>query len=82
MMKKACVSMTLSIFLLAIVIILSGCRCWPFVGGDCRQPGESDAEVNRRHIRNKRIRQQQLLEDVDTFMLTDQPSKLTDKRIP
>ena len=46
------------------------------------QPGETEAEGRRRHLRNKRINQQSLMRDLDRMMLTDQPSKLTDKRIP
>jgi hypothetical protein len=44
--------------------------------------GETAAEGRRRHLRNERIRQQQLMADLDSFMLIDKPSKLTDKRIP
>ena len=48
----------------------------------CQQMGETTAEGHRRHLRNVRINQQQLTEDTDYLMLSDQPSKLTDKRIP
>ena len=46
------------------------------------QPGETEAEGRRRHLRNERIDRQSLMRDIDRMMLTDQPSKLTDKRIP
>ncbi len=46
------------------------------------QPGETAAEGRRRHLRNARIDQQELMADVDKFMLSDKPSKLSDKRIP
>ncbi|HDZ69336.1 MAG TPA: hypothetical protein ENH43_02835 [Phycisphaerales bacterium] len=58
--------------LCALVLWLSGCR----------QPGETVAEGHRRHLRNVRINQQELVEDIDKAMLADEPSRLTDKRIP
>jgi hypothetical protein len=46
------------------------------------QMGETTAEGHRRHERTLRINNQELMEDIDTFMLYDRPSKLTEKRIP
>ncbi|MHC4497583.1 MAG: hypothetical protein ACYS83_09755 [Planctomycetota bacterium] len=46
------------------------------------QLGETEAEGRRRHRRVKYINQQQLMADIDAFLLLDKPSKLTDKRIP
>jgi hypothetical protein len=46
------------------------------------QLGETEAEGRRRHIRNKRINRQQLITDIDTVLLLDKPSKLSDKRMP
>ncbi|MHC4574481.1 MAG: hypothetical protein ACYS76_10185 [Planctomycetota bacterium] len=46
------------------------------------QLGETEAEGRRRHLRNERINQQQLMADLDKFWLLDKPSKLTEKRIP
>jgi hypothetical protein len=63
----------LSIFFCALVFWLSGCF---------EQPGETAAEGHRRHLRNLRVNQQELMQDVDKVMLSDQPSKLTDKNIP
>lgn len=71
-MKTASVFTILAVVLCALVFSLSGCA----------QPGETTAEGRRRHIRNLRIDNQGLAEDVDMFLLTDRPSKLTDKRIP
>ena len=59
--------------LLALVLMTFGCTS---------QPGETAAEGSRRHDRVARINQQELMEDIDTFLLIDQPSKLTDKRVP
>ena len=50
--------------------------------GELAQLGETEAEGRRRHLRNRRINQQQLMEDIDRVMMFDKPSKLTDKRIP
>jgi len=83
MMKKAFVPMVLSVILCFVVFSISGCFCIPPVGGKgCAQIGETEAEGHRRHLRNARINHQQMLEDIDTFMLYDKPSTLTDKRLP
>ena len=75
MMK--CVSICkviLPVILLVLVFMLFGCSSG--------QLGETAAEVNRRHQRVFRINQQLLMADIDTVLLLDEPSKLTDKRIP
>jgi hypothetical protein len=46
------------------------------------QPGETVAEGRRRHQRVLRINRQEMMADIDRAFLLDQPSKLTDKRIP
>ena len=51
-----------------------------FLAG-CSQPGETVAEGRRRHIRNQRINQQEMMSDIDTALLLDEPSRLSDKRI-
>lgn len=53
----------------------------PF-GCKSSQPGETGAEVNRRHDRVARIDGEEMRSDIDKFFLLDKPSKLTDKRIP
>jgi hypothetical protein len=60
-----------------LVFIFLPCGCKSY-----EQMGETAAEGRRRHLRNQRINQQQLMADLDRFMLLDKPSKLTDKRIP
>ena len=62
---------------IVFVFVLLPCGCSSY-----EQMGETAAEGRRRHIRNSRLNQQQLMADLDAFMLTDKPSKLTDKRIP
>ncbi len=54
--------------------LLSGCAT--------RQPGETAAEVHRRHVRMLRLNSQMMMSDIDKFLLFDKPSMLTDKRIP
>jgi hypothetical protein len=50
--------------------------------GCSSQLGETRAEVIRRHNRTIQINGQELMDDIDKTLLLDQPSKLTDKRIP
>ena len=65
----------LAIVLFVFVFLPCGCRSY-------EQMGETAAEGHRRHQRNLRIQRQQLMADLDTLLLLDKPSKLTDKRIP
>jgi hypothetical protein len=53
----------------------------PF-GCSSTQLGETEAEGRRRHDRVMRINQSELMADIDMVLLLDEPSKLTDKRIP
>jgi hypothetical protein len=48
----------------------------------CRQPGETAAEGHRRHKRVLRVNNQEIMADIDTALLLDKPSKLTERRIP
>jgi hypothetical protein len=76
MMKSvsAYVNKVVLVVVLFVVICLSvGC---------VSRLGETAAEGHRRHLRNLRINQQEMMEDIDTALLTDRPSRLTDKRIP
>jgi hypothetical protein len=61
--------------LCALVVWLGGCALF-------EQPGETMAEGHRRHLRNLRINQQEMMQDIDRVMLFEKPSRLTDKRIP
>jgi hypothetical protein len=79
MMKNASVSVCkvmLGIVLCAMVFWLSGC------GGYFAHSGETEAEGNRRHLRNLSINQQSLMEDVDRAILADEPSKAAEKKVP
>ena len=76
MMKSVSVcKVILSIILLFLVFIALGCSF-------SSQPGETAAEGHRRHQRIARINQQELMADIDMVLMLDEPSRLTDKRIP
>jgi hypothetical protein len=64
--------MFLAVALVALVFVCFGCS----------QPGETEAQGDQRHLRNLRINQQELMEDIDKTLLYDEPSKLTDRRVP
>lgn len=68
---------TFVLVVLGVILVVS---C--FICCGCAQLGETEAEGHRRHLRNLRINQQQLMEDIDRTMMFDKPSELTDKRIP
>jgi len=65
----------LVIALLVLVFMPFGCSSFS-------QPGETAAEGSRRHNRTTRINQQETMADIDTTLMLDRPSRLTDKRIP
>lgn len=73
MMKNILVSITLGAVLCMMVFSLSACSR--------SQLGKTSEEIKRDHIRNARLNRQELSEDIDTFFLLEEPSKLTDKRI-
>jgi len=70
-----------------------GLRLFTFAAGVCfaalllggcswRQPGETRAEIDRRHKRALRLNNETMLSDLDRVLMLDRPSRLTDKRIP
>ena len=63
------------VILFALFLVPLGCRSYD-------QMGETTAEGHRRHKRVLRLNNNEMMDDLDTFMLLDRPSKLTDKRIP
>lgn len=77
-MKSVSVSVCkviLVVALLVLVFISFGCSSFS-------QPGETAAEGHRRHQRVARINQQEMMADIDAVLILDEPSRLTDKRIP
>ncbi len=67
-------AMALAFILGALISLPSGCISY-------ERPGESAADVRRRHERIYRIQQQQMMEDLDKALYLDKPSKRTDKRM-
>lgn len=65
----------LVVVLCALFLVPVGCMSYD-------QMGETAAEGHRRHKRTLRINRQEMMEDLDSFFLLDEPSKMTDKRIP
>ena len=45
------------------------------------QPGETEAEGRRRHLRNNDICHVEMIQDIDRALLWDKPSKLSDKQV-
>lgn len=72
---------SVSLCKVVLAVILAGLTLLPF-GCNTAQLGETEAEGGRRHRRVHRINQSELMADIDRFMLLDEPSRLTDKRIP
>ncbi len=64
----------LTILFCIYVFLLTGCSS--------EQMGETSAEGHRRHQRNLRLNHQEMMSDIDSFLLLDEPSRLSDKRIP
>ncbi len=56
------------------LLLLAGCAT--------RQPGQTAAEVHRRHQRIGRLNSEMMMADIDKFLLLDKPSMLTDRRVP
>ncbi len=71
-MKNVSVLTILGVLFCALALWLGGCGS---------QPGETEAEGHRRHLRNLSINQQNLMRDVDRALLFDEPSKLSGRRI-
>ena len=74
-------SVSISVFKVVLAVILLVLVFIPF-GCSSSQPGETAAEGHRRHQRMARINQQEMMTDIDAVLLLDEPSRLTDKRIP
>jgi hypothetical protein len=65
-----------------LIVILSVLVFLPYGCGFFNQLGETTAEGHRRHKRVLRVNRQEMMADIDRVFLLDEPSKLTDKRIP
>ncbi len=69
--------LSLRLLTLALGVVLSS-----LLLSGCRQPGETRAEVERRHRRTFRMDTQMMMSDLDRALLLDRPSMLTDKELP
>ena len=76
-MKSVSISVCKVILAVALLILV-----FMPLGCSSSQPGETAAEGRRRHDRIARINRQEMMQDIDKTLLLDEPSKLTDKRIP
>jgi hypothetical protein len=71
-MKKVLISVIWGVMLYVLAAGMSGCA----------QPGETTAEGHRRHQRVVSIEAKDMARDTDRLLLTDEPSKLSDRRAP
>jgi hypothetical protein len=69
-------ALVLALILGALVVLSCGCGSW------WTYPGETAAEGNRRHKRVVKNNFEEMRADIDTVLLLDRPSMLTDKRLP
>jgi hypothetical protein len=65
-----------------LLTIVLGVFIFALAGCSTSQPGESALEGDIRHRRVLRTNNQELMNDIDKFLLLEEPSKLTDRRIP
>jgi hypothetical protein len=55
------------------------CLAFSFLGGCLSSPGETSAEIHRKHMNTIKTNVLQLQDDVDTVLHLDQPTRLSDK---
>jgi len=75
-MKNNVTVSVLVVALLAVIVLVSGCK------GFFDHPGKTAAEVHRDQLRTMKINHQELMADVDRAVFLDKPSRLTNKKIP
>ena len=63
------------LFLVVMTLINSGCAYY-------HGQGETAQERARRQYRTSRVNANQLVEDIDKVLMLDEPSHLTEKRVP
>lgn len=66
----------------AILVVVLGIMVILPYGCSSAQLGETAAEGHRRHRRIGRIQQSEIMADIDMVLMLDEPSRLTDRRIP
>jgi len=75
-------SVSFSVCKVILVVAMLVSVFMPLGCSSLSQPGETAAEGSRRHDRVARINNQEMMADIDKVLMLDEPSKLTDKRIP
>ena len=65
-----------------VILLVIVCSLVFTLFSGCGQPGLTSADVHRKHLRTLRINQQEMNADIDKSLLLDEPSKLTEMRIP
>jgi hypothetical protein len=75
--KERCRRLSLRLFTWALGVVLLS----PLLQG-CGHPGETWAEIDRRHERMLRLNSQMMMADIDHALLLDQPSMLTPFELP
>jgi hypothetical protein len=66
----------LTVLLLALALFSTGCA------GFFDHPGKTAQEVHRDHLRELRVNNQQMMRDIDRWLGFDQPSMLTERKLP
>ena len=66
---------------LCLVMLLSMAFCVCGCSSTIIGQGETAAEGHRRHLRQLELARQGIADDFDAVLLTDQPTRLSDKRI-
>ena len=74
-MKNKVVNIFL-VLLLIMAFCICGCGSSTIIGH-----GETAAEGHRRHLRQLELARQGIADDIDAILLTDQPTRLSDRRI-
>ena len=57
------------------------CLTFACLGGGCGSPGETSAEIHRKHMNTITTNLLQMQDDVDAVWHLDQPTKLSDKHV-
>ena len=62
--------------MIVLTVLIGGCmHCGP-------NPGETPAEAGRRRERVLRLNLNEMMADVDNFLMLDEPSRLTQQDLP
>jgi hypothetical protein len=78
MMKSVSVSVCKLILVATVLVFVF----MPLGCSSLSQPGQTAAEGSRKHHRIARLNQQEMMSDIDAVLMLDEPSRLSDQRIP